>query len=180
MPRKKQIKANELKGINIYQDPKHGTILYDWITKKGYQLTSSDTKWYIFSEAFLPISIVIVYVSYSLFNVLFINSIIFGLIAYLVMRLIYRVKFLNTLPAIDNYKIPNNGNIFTNAASNYSKTRLLILLILSVALLGVTIAYLVTNKAQSNDVVGIVLLLIAASVLFIFSLVTYIIKNKQK
>lgn len=180
MPKKKQKSASELKGINIYQDPKHGTVLYDWVTRKGYQLTSSDTKWYLFSEAFLPISIVIVYASYSLFTIPFINSIIFGLIAYLVMKLIYRVKFLNNLPSIDNYKKPNNSNIFTNAANNYSKSRLLILLILSIALLGVTIAYLLTSKAQGNSIVGIVFLLIAASILFIFSLVTFIIKNKQK
>ena len=179
MAKKKQIKASELKGMNIYQDPKHGTILYDWLTKKGFQITSLDAKWVGFSQAFLPVTVVIAYGLNVLVKLPIINSIIIAAIAYVVMKLIYRVKFLNNLTSIDNYKRPDNGNLFEGAAKNYSKTRLILLIVLSLALIAVTVAYLISLKPQGSEKIAFVILLLCAAIMFIFSLVSLIKKKKQ-
>lgn len=178
MPKRQQTKASELKGMNIYQDPKHGTVLYDRFTKKGYQLTTSDVKWYGLSQAFLPVAIVLGYVLFAMVKLDIVPSIVISLIAYIVMRFIYRVKFLNTLPFVENYK-PNDTNIFANAAKNYSKPRLLLLTILAVALIGVTIAYLISLNPQGGERIGMYILLVASIAMFGFGLISYIYKKNN-
>ena len=176
---KRQIKATELKGMNIYQDPKHGTIYYDWLTKKGYQLTSSDVRWYNLSQAFLPVMVVVMYACNVLFKLTLSASIIIGLIAYIVMRMAYRFKFLNSLPCIENYKRPGESNIFKNTAHNYSKSRLILLVVLSLALIGVTIAYIILEKPEGIAKIGMYVLTVAASVMFLFSAIALIIKERK-
>ena len=180
MANKKQKKASELKGFNIYQDPKKGTVLYDWLTRKGYQLTTSDVGTYSLSQAFLPVSVVLVYGLYRFFKMDMYKAIIISIIAYIVMRLIYRIKFLNKLPAIENYKRPDDGNIFQNAAKKYSKARLILLIILAVALVGVSIAYLLTSELGNIEKIGMYLLTAAASAMFLFGLIALIIKKNDK
>lgn len=179
MPKRNEKKASELKGLNIYQDPKHGTVLYDWLTKKGYQLTTSDVKTFGLSQAFLPVAIVLTFFCYSTLKLNFIPSILIGAIAYFVMRLIYRIKFLNNLPFIDNYKKPDNGNIFKNMANNYSKIRLITLLILAVALVGVTGSYLILNSPQGNEKITIIFLLIASIFVMLLALISLIVKKRS-
>ena len=179
MAKRKKIKASELKGMNIYQDPKHGTVLYDWLTKKGYQLTSEDVRWQQLSQAFLPVSVVIVYACYALFKLEMIPAIIVALIAYIVMRMIYRFKFLNSLPFVENYKRPDNGNIFKNTANNYSKTRLILLVVLAVALVAVTIVYIVVEKPEGGSKIGMYLLAVASVAMLIYSAIALIIKEKK-
>lgn len=178
MAKKKQIKASELKGMNIYQDSKHGTVYYDWLSKKGFQLTTSDVRWYNLSQAFLPITVVIMYACNVLFKLTISASIIIGLIAYVVMRMVYRFKFLNSLPCIENYKTPGEGNVFTNTAKNYSKARLILLTILSIALIGVTIAYIILEKPEGIAKIGMYVLTVAAGAMLVFSGISLIIKEK--
>ena len=173
-------KATELKGMNIYQDPKHGTILYDWLTKKGYQLTTSDVKWYGLSQGFLPIAAILAYICYVTVKVNLVSSIIIGLIAYLVMRMLYRFRFLNNLPCVENYARPNKGNIFLNASKNYSKSRLILLVLLALALIGVTVAYLLTSNPQGPEKIGIYILLAAAIAMFGFATISLIIKKNNE
>ena len=109
MANRNQRKASELRGLSIYQDPKKGTIYYDWLTRKGYQLTSSDVGTYSLSQSFLPVAIVLAYGLYRFFSMDIKNAIIGGIIGYLVMKLIYRFAFLNKLPFIRAI-IPNADN----------------------------------------------------------------------
>ena len=115
MPKKIR-KASDLGGFNIYQDPKKGTVLYDWLTKKGYQLTSSDVGKYSLSQAFLPVAVVLIYILVVFVKMKWTPAIIIAVIAYIAMRIIYRIRFLNKLPFIENYKRPDDGNIFLNAS----------------------------------------------------------------
>lgn len=179
MARRKQTKASELKGMNIYQDPKHGTVYYDWLTRKGYQLTTSDVKWYQISQGFLPIAVIVAYVCNVLIHLTLSASIIIGLIAYVLMKMVFRLKFLNTLPFVENYKKSNKDNIFQNAAKNYSKQRLAVLAILAVALVGCTIAYILLEKPTGTAMIGMYVLLIAAVAMAIYSIVALIIKKKN-
>lgn len=177
---KKQRKATELKGINIYQDPKHGTILYDWLTKRGYQLTSSDVKWYSISQSFVLLGIITAYICYVMFSFNLVPSIIAGAIVYVVVRMVYQIKFLNKLPYIENYSRPDKGNIFTNAAKTYSRQRLMVLIALSVALIAVTIAYLVGVNPQGTERIGIYVLLAGSIILFGFAVISLICKKDDR
>ena len=178
MPKKIR-KVSELKGLNIYQDPKKGTVLYDFITKKGFQLTTSDIGGYSLSQAFFPVAIVLVYILYQFAKLDMVKSVIISVIAYIAMRLIYRFKFLNKLPYVENYQLPDNGNIFINAANKYPRIRLILLAILAVALVGVTIAYLLTVELGNIERIGIIVLIIGSFALLLFSLITLSIQ-KQK
>lgn len=178
MPKKIR-KVSELKGLNIYQDPKKGTVLYDFITKKGFQLTTSDIGGYSLSQAFFPVAIVLVYILYQFVKLDMVKSVIISVIAYIAMRLIYRFKFLNKLPYVENYQLPDNGNIFINAANKYPRIRLILLAILAVALVGVTIAYLLTVELGNIERIGIIVLIIGSFALLLFSLITLSIQ-KQK
>ncbi|MBQ1287199.1 MAG: hypothetical protein IIY22_01440, partial [Erysipelotrichaceae bacterium] len=59
MPKRRIIKASDLSGIFIYQDPKKGTIYYDILSRKGYILTSSDVSTYTIYTAMLPLCLVL-------------------------------------------------------------------------------------------------------------------------
>lgn len=178
MPKKIR-KASDLGGFNIYQDPKKGTVLYDWLTKKGYQLTSSDVGKYSLSQAFLPVAVVLIYVLVVLVKLDWIPSILIAIVAYIVMKIVYRIKFLNKLPFIENYKRPDDGNIFINASKKYSKARLILLIILALALIGVTVAYLLTSSLGQIEKIGVVVLIVAAIAMLGFATIALIIKNKD-
>jgi len=173
-------KASDLKGLNIYQDPKKGTVLYDFITKKGYQLTTSDVGKYSLSQAFLPVAVVLTYGLYSFGNLNMRASIIISIIAYILMRLIYRFKFLNNLPYIENYQLPDNGNIFINASKKYSKLRLIALMVLALALTVLTIIYLLTSNLSGIEYYGVIALVVISILLLVFATITLIIQNKMK
>lgn len=172
-------KVSDLKGLNIYHDPKKGTILYDWLTKKGYQLTTSDIGKYSLSQAFLPVAIVLVYFFYNYIKLDIVRSVILSLIAYVLMKLAYRFLFLNKLPFIPNYKRPDEGKFFINAAKNYSKIRLIIIIILSIILIGVTVVFMLTSKLQQLETIGIILLIVAAVALLGFAIITLSVKKNN-
>lgn len=176
---KKKRKASELGGFNIYQDPKKGTVLYDWLTKKGYQLTSSDVGKYSLSQAFLPVAVVLIYVLVVFAKMAWTPSIIIAIVAYIAMRIAYRICFLNKLPYIENYKRPDDGNIFINASKKYNKVRLILLIVLALALIGVTVAYLLTTSLNQLEKVGIIALIIAAVAMLIFASVSLSIQKKN-
>ena len=177
MANRNQRKASELRGLSIYQDPKKGTIYYDWLTRKGYQLTSSDVGTYSLSQSFLPVAIVLAYGLYRFFSMDIKNAIIGGIIGYLVMKLIYRFAFLNKLPFIENYQRPDKGNIFKNAANTYSKIRLILLSVFAVALVGVTIAFVLTTELGTIEKIGMYILIVAAVAVSAFGIIALIIKR---
>ena len=96
MANKKRIA--DIGGINIYHDPKKGTVMYDWLTKRGYQLTNQDMSKYSLSVSFFPMAIIIGYVSYAMIGVELIPSLVIALISYIAMKLIFRFTTLNKLP----------------------------------------------------------------------------------
>lgn len=176
---KKIRKASDLGGFNIYQDPKKGTVMYDWLTKKGYQLTTSDVGKYSLSQAFLPVAVVLIYVLVVFAKLGWKTSILIAIAAYIVMKVIYRITFLNKLPYVENYQRPDNGNIFLNASKKYSKARLILLIILAVALIGVTIAYLLTSELAGLEKYGIIALIVAAVAMLGFATISLVLKKNN-
>lgn len=173
-------KVTDLKGLNIYHDPKKGTILYDYLTKKGYQLTTSDIGKYSLSQAFLPVAVVLVYFLYNFVKLDMTRSIILSLIAYVIMRAAYRIFFLNKLPFIPNYKRPDGGKFLDNVTNNYSKLRLIIIAVLAFILIVVTVLFIILNKPTGAAKIGMYLLTLASIALFVFAIIAIIAKEKKK
>ena len=178
MAKKRNI--NDIGGINIYHDPKKGTIMYDWLTKKGYQLTSQDIGKYSLSVSFFPVAIILAYVCYVMIGLDLVPTVVISIAAYIIMKLAFRFTVLNKLPYIENYQRPDSGNIFVNAASKYSNARLILLLILSTALVGLSLAYLLTGEMGRVEKTGVILLTGAAIAMLLFSIITFVIKKKNE
>lgn len=178
MQKRKQVKASELKGIGIYQDPKKGTIIYDWLTKKGYQITTSDVGTYTVSKAFFPIGIITFYLFHNMIGVKTLTSLIIAVAIYIALKIIYRIKFLNNLPAIENYKRPGGSNIFDNAAAQYTKKSMIVVIVMSIALIILSIIYIKTTQLDTIELIGFILLTLAAILLFIYFVIALIKKNR--
>lgn len=178
MPKQQQ-RAADLRGLFIYQDKKHGTVYYDIFSGNGYILTSSDVKTYMLSMAFLPIAVIVFYFA-SQFGVNLILSIVIGIALYAIMQIIYRTKFLYQLPCVENYGKEKKENIVTNLAKNYSKPRIIALVVLSFLLLVFTIIYLVTNKYTGVALVGLLIVIVITFLLFAVCLAGLLYKLKQK
>lgn len=163
---KRQLKASELKGLFIYQDKNHGTVYYDILTGNGYIFTTSDSRYYTLSVAFLPVAVVIFYFL-TQFGLSIAASLAIAIGAYALMQIIYRVKFLYKLPCIKNYKVSKKNNVITNLSENYSIQRLAVLTILSSLLVGATFAYISISNFEGVTLIGMIILGIITLVLFV-------------
>lgn len=172
-------KASDLKGRNIFQDPKRGTILYDPISKRGYQLTSKEVSAYTLSKAFLSLAIIIVYACYAILDLSLILSLVIGVVGYVFMKVIFKIRVLNTLPVIENYQRPNNGNFFKNSAERYTYKNLILMIALSAAFIGVTIYYINTTTLGKPEIIGFIILLGATGITLLFSIIVLIVKKSS-
>ena len=128
MPQRKIIKASDLSGMYIYQDPKRGTIFYDIITRKGYILTSSDVKTYTIFTAMLPLCLVLALGMLSLFPNNYVIPVICFLVMFITYQVLFRILFFYKLPVAENWHTLKRENIFISMARNFSKPRLLLLI----------------------------------------------------
>ena len=180
MAKRNNKKASELKGIGIYQDPKKGTILYNFITKKGYQLTSGDVPNYSLSKSFLPIAIIVFYILNVMLRVDSLKSLIAGISFYIIMRIVYHIKFLSKLPCIENYQRPEGSGLFQRAANDYSYMRLNLLAVMSLLIVILTIIYIKTTELDTIKYYCFLLLTLGAVVMMAFSIISMIVKSKNK
>ena len=134
MPNGRIIKARDLAGIFIYQDPKHGTIFYDIISRKGYILTSSDVRTYTFYTMTFPLCILLAFGTMSLFSLSYISGFIIFVAFYLLAALAFRFLFFYKLPVAYNFRPVKKESVFLYLARGYSSTRLIILICLLAAL----------------------------------------------
>lgn len=134
MPNRKILKARDLTGLSIYQDPKRGTIFYDIFTKKGYILTSSDVKTYTIYTSMLPLCFIVSFAATSFFSLSYTAGAIIFLVLFIAVLVLFRVKFFYTLPEATDWKPVKRENIFVWMAMNFSKNRLIILIFLLIAL----------------------------------------------
>ena len=131
---RKIIKTRDLSGLNIYQDPKRGTIFYDIFTQRGFILTSSDVKTYTVYSSMLPLSFIVAFAITSLFRLDYIATIIIFLVIYAAVMILFRVNFFYKLPEAENWKPFKRENIFVWMATNFSRSRLIMLLLMLIAL----------------------------------------------
>ena len=134
MPPRRTIKASELSGLFIYQDPKRGPVFYDIFTRNGYILTSSDVRIYSIYAAMLPMCLIVSLAMVSLFGLPYTNALIVFAAMMILSEIFFRIFFFYKLPMIENYKRPKKDNIVVSFAKDYSRTRLYILIFLLAAL----------------------------------------------
>lgn len=146
---KRQIKASELQGLDIYQDPKKGTLIYDIFSRNAYHLTTSDISTYTLSKAILPVSILLIYII-NLISKNMALSIILGIAIYAILQIVYRFAWLYKLPCEKNYKRPGGNNFIENLASRYSKPQIVALVVLCSAIVAVSIIYIIVDKLQGG------------------------------
>ena len=160
----KQIKASELKGLNIYQDPKKGTLIYDIFTGNAYHLTTQDIKGFTLSKAILPIAVLVFYLLDSL-KIKTSISIIVAVVAYIAGQLVYRFNFLYKLPCEEKYQRPDNGNIIERFSGQYSKGILLALLVLCALLVITIIFYIISEHLSGAYMIVFILMAIVAALM---------------
>ena len=128
-------KAKDLSGLSIYQDPKKGTIFYDFLTGRSFLISNRDVKTYMISTSILPVCVLLTFLIKSFVSLNLVKSILLFILLFLIGEILFRVLFVYKLTEIENYKPPKKENIINFMAANYSKTRLIILLILLVLLI---------------------------------------------
>ena len=131
---KQKLRASELKGLFINQDPKKGTVYYDILSRRAFILTSSDVPTYMLYTSMLPVCILVAFLFMSLFRLDYIYGLIIFLVSYLIAMILFRIFFFYKLIEVENYTPENKGNIVSFLAENYSTKRLLILTLLLVLL----------------------------------------------
>lgn len=169
-------KAKELNGLFIYQDKYHGTVYYDIFTKNGYILSNDDIRYYTLSVAFIPLTVALFYFT-TQFKIDTYISLLISLGFYIIVQLIFRFAFLYKLPCVENYNKERNENIFDNLISNYSKQRLLLIIIFLAALTVVTLIYILINNFKGIALIAL-WSLFAITVLFLLLILKAFIKNK--
>lgn len=169
-------KSKELKGLFIHQDKYHGTVYYDIFTKNGYILSDEDVKLYTWSIAFLPLTVILFYFLLQ-FGIETYTSLAISIGFYIIAQIIYRFMFLYKLPCVEKYNKEKNGNIIDSLTSQYSKPRLIVLLVFLIALIGVTIAYILTS--EFTGIIRIALWVLVG-LTFIFFIIILIALTKKK
>lgn len=180
MPNRRIIKAKDLGGINIFQDPKRGTIFYDFITKKGYILTSSDVKTYTIFSAMLPLCIIVAFAAASLFSFNYAIAILIFLALYIAVEITFRLMFFYKLPVAENWHSLKKENIIVSMARNFNNVRLIILIIMLVLLTALMPLYANMEKLQGINLYAcylISLITFAGTVISIMALITRIKNN---
>ncbi|MDO5331989.1 MAG: hypothetical protein Q4E99_04845 [Bacillota bacterium] len=167
---RKQLTANDINGMFIYHDPKKGCIFYDIFTKKGYILTNADAKTYSIYSLSVPIGIMAGYVL-TLFNLPFYICAIVGVCVYLLLKVIFRFKFIYSLPEIENYQRPIKESLVSSLSKKYSSTRLIILALLLVA---ISIATMVNAKISNYTGIDFYLNVVLAVGIFVVAIITFV------
>ncbi|MBR4461352.1 MAG: hypothetical protein IKS51_02070 [Erysipelotrichaceae bacterium] len=131
---KNNIKPKDLVGLFIYQDPKKGTIWYDFITKRTFVITSSDVKTYMIYTSMFSVCILAAFACMSIFSLNYVDTLIVFVVLMLLSMILFRIFYFYKLTEIEGYKLPKRDDIVTAMANNYSKTRLTVLIFLLLAL----------------------------------------------
>lgn len=180
MASKRPGKIQDLNGMFIYHDPKHGTLYYDIFTKRAFNLTSSDLQKCLIYTAMLPAAVLVSLALITFLKVDLITSVCIGAGAYVLSEILFRVLYFYKLPEITNYKpIKKEESFITSFAKKYSPQRLIVLAILMVLIAICTIIYGRVDNATGYALVGGYVLSACCVGVAIFSLIALAIRKKN-
>ena len=172
----KQITTKDLKGWNIYHDPKYGTIFYDIYTKRGIHITRSDIKNYMFYSASLPLALMIPILLSMAIKISIPLIIVLIAVLFVAFQFLFRFLVFYKLPYEDNYKVDKSENFTKKVVNMFSKKRAILVMILSIFLEICLIIYLKTNILNGIYLYGTYLLLAFAMLLLLVMM--YVIFKK--
>ena len=142
MTRKRNtLKASELNGLFIYHDHKKGTLFYDIFTRRAFIITSSDVQKYLVYSSMFPVCILVSFAMMSLFSLSMVDMAIVFISLLIISEALFRFFFFYKLPEVKNWKPEKRGSIISYLESNYSSTRLILLIVLLLALAAVIPLY---------------------------------------
>ncbi|MBQ1900470.1 MAG: hypothetical protein II153_06135 [Erysipelotrichaceae bacterium] len=179
MPKRRIIKASDLSGIFIYQDPKKGAIFYDVLSRKGYILTSSDVSTYTLYTAMLPLCIVMALLCVQLFHLNYLAAAIIFIALYLIAAMWFRFTFFYKLPVAERWKPVKKENLFVYMARGYTKQRLIVLILLLLALTILMPVYAAEEHFEGVNLYATYVVAAATFVGLIITTTSLIIKNKH-
>ena len=156
------MKASDLSGLFIYQDPKRGTVYYDIFTKRAFVLTSRDVKSYALYQSMIPLCVVLSLGSMRLFSLGWTDALIIFVALMILAQVLFRLLFFYKLPEIKNWKPLKRENIISYMVNNFSTKRLIVLIILLLLLTVLMPLYVAQEKMSGMDA-GVMYLLAAAA-----------------
>ena len=179
MANRKILKASDLSGLSIYQDPKRGTIFYDIFTKKGYILTSSDVRTYMIYTSMLPLCAIVAFAAGSFFSLNYAAAFIIFVVLYAAVMILFRVKFFYTLPEATNWKPVKRENLFIWVARNFTRNRLILLILMLVALTILMPIYANMENATGVNLYGSYVVSAVTAIGAIICIISLVIKTKN-
>ncbi|MBQ6559539.1 MAG: hypothetical protein IJL85_01780 [Erysipelotrichaceae bacterium] len=153
MPRN-NLKPKDLVGLSIYQDPKKGTIWYDSITKRAFVITNSDVKTYMIYTSMFSVCILAAFAAMSIFSLNYVDALIVFVVLLILSMILFRIFYFYKLTEIEGYKPPKRDDIVTAMANNYSRTRLIVLILLLLALAILMPLYAINEKMSDINRYG--------------------------
>ena len=176
----RNLKASELRGRNIYQ-LKNRTIYSDSFMKDhGYLITNYDAeKYYSYSlRGFESIFGLVLLLLISKSN--FLLSFIVAIGAYVVLSILFYVKFIPSLQLVPNFKKPPRDNYIVSTAKEMSKGRLFALVIVCILFGLLCIYYPIANNYEGlfkTLLTALGIVAIVASIIHLIALVYKIVKK---
>ena len=178
MPQRRIIKASDLSGIFIFQDPKRGTVFYDIFSRKGYILTSSDVRIYTVYSAMFPLCIVMAMLCVSMFRMSYLSAALIFLALYLVIAAGFRFGFFYKLPVAERWNPPKRESLFLYFARGDTMSRLLTLALLVFALTILMPLYALIEGYEGINFYAACLVAAVTLVFFVIVVVSMILKKK--
>ena len=146
----RSMKASELTGRHIYQT-NNKTVYADYFTKNyGYIITDEDVdKYHSYSlrlfESILGFALLL-FVTKS--NIII--SFLISLLAYVVISLLFYLKFLKSLPKIENFKKDKKDGYIISTAKEMSIKRILALTLILIVFAIAVIYYPIFNNYEES------------------------------
>lgn len=180
MPQRRIIKASDLSGLFIYQDPKRGTVFYDILSRKGYVLTSSDVSTYSVYTAMLPLCMILSLSMVSLGWMDYGGALLMFLALMIIGEVLFRIFFFYKLPVAENWKRVKRENIILYTAKNFGIYRLLILIALLAALCLIMPFYAAYEKMSGLNLYATIVITAVTGIGLLICLIALIVKLKNK
>lgn len=175
---KNNLKPKDLVGLSIYQDPKRGTIWYDFITKRAFVITNSDVKNYMVYTSMFSICILVAFAFMSFFSLNYVDALIVFVVSYILLMILFRIFFFYKLIEVEGYKPPQREDLITMMANNYSKSRLTVLIFLLLALSILMPLYAINENMTSVNRYGSYVLSAIAVIGIILSVLALLKQRK--
>ena len=180
MAKRRTIKADELKGIFIHQQPeKNRTVFYDIFTRKGYILTNEEAPSFIFYTSLIPMAIIAGFLCIEIFEASATTAVIVGVVLWLLAEILFRVLYFYKLPEAKNFTPTKKDNLFVGMAKTYNMTRLIMLFVMLAALSVVMFFY---GKMQGYTGLNLILTYVVCGVtacMAISTLISIFIRKKN-